>query len=210
MNVWDQQPDEPHRWFSRFDSYYRVLPPSSRSIEEAWRQWKLKEPNQSKAKRAPAQWILVSQEWKWKERAQAYDNEQRRQRLIDEQEATADANKRHRKLAEAMQVIGAEVLKILQKDPADIKPSDARQFIESGVKIERETLGMPTEFIKIMGMSNDELTAHYKVLLARFSGSDSDDPGDTADRSGDEAEGADRGTASDDDPDMEAEPGTPD
>jgi len=210
MPAWDQQPDEPHRWFSRFDSYYCALPPSSRSIEEAWRQWKQREPNQSKAKRAPAQWILVSQEWKWKERAQAYDNEQRRQRLIGEQEAISDANKRHRRLAEAMQVIGAEVLKILQKDPADIKPSDARQFIESGVKIERETLGMPTEFIKIMGMSNDELTAHYNALLARFSGSDSDDSGDTADRSGDEAEGDDSGTISDDDPDMGAESGTPD
>src|SRR3990167_131054 len=200
MNVWDQQPDEPHRWFSRFDSYYRVLPPSSRSIEEAWRQWKLKEPNQSKAKRAPAQWILVSQEWKWKERAQAYDNEQRRQRLIDEQEATADANKRHRKLAEAMQVIGAEVLKILQKAPADIKPSDARQFIESGVKIERETLGMPTEFIKIMAMTDDELTTEYHALLAQFrTAADGTEEADN--RSGDEAEGTDSGTPLDDDPD---------
>lgn len=190
MTAWDQQPDEPHHWFSRFDIYYRTLPPSSRSVEEAWRQWKKAEPHQTKANRPSSHWKIRSAQWKWKERAQAYDNEQRRQRMIDEQEAIADANKRHRKLAEAMQVIGAEVLRILQKDPADIKPSDARQFIESGVKIERETLGMPTEFVKIMGMSNDELTAYYNSLRTRFGRSDSD-AGDVADRSGDEATGND-------------------
>lgn len=73
---WGRQRDEdgklePARWFARFEIYRHLGP--ERTIEEAWRRWRDRESRGIKGKRPSRHWSAMSQEWRWKERAEAWD-----------------------------------------------------------------------------------------------------------------------------------------
>lgn len=66
MADWNRKPNEPHRWFGRFDRYFRPQG-KGRTVEEAWRQWREIEGKRAKAKVAPQQWRDEAKKWKWEE-----------------------------------------------------------------------------------------------------------------------------------------------
>lgn len=72
---WDRLPDEPGVWYERFE-LYRSLGPG-RTLEQAWRLDK--ERTGLNAKRPHFRWYEVKKEWRWDERAQAWDDYQNHQ-----------------------------------------------------------------------------------------------------------------------------------
>lgn len=67
--VWDQQPGEPHKWFQRFTTY-RMMG-YARTFEAVYKYER--ERLGFKNNRPSAFWFTIAAEWRWKERAQAWD-----------------------------------------------------------------------------------------------------------------------------------------
>jgi hypothetical protein len=93
--LWERQRDaagtlEPARWFHRFDAYFRPLGPE-RTIEQAWQLWKQSEAKSSKAKRPNSYWYKAAKEWRWWERAEAWDAHEAEKRHAEEVEAAEQA-----------------------------------------------------------------------------------------------------------------------
>lgn len=71
-NAWDRQPGEPERWFLRFDVYRRAG--VGRSIEAIWKQECAATGETVRAKRPSNAWYARAKQWRWEERASAWDN----------------------------------------------------------------------------------------------------------------------------------------
>lgn len=84
IDAWDRQPDEPSKWFARFD-VYRLLGPS-RSIGKAYRKWRIMDGRENVQITGNAIWVEQGKLWDWDARAEAWDEIER-----DEQEARAHA-----------------------------------------------------------------------------------------------------------------------
>lgn len=84
---WDRQANEPMRWWSRFDQYYRPLG-AERSLLAAYRGWrKAEKGREGQAKSAPTSWRNNASRWQWEERALAWDEYQAQERRKLELEA---------------------------------------------------------------------------------------------------------------------------
>lgn len=80
IKLYDQLPTEPAKWFGRFNIYLSLG--HTRSILKAYRQEKNLEARRKGAESAetvplaaPGEWHLKAREFKWEERAAAYDRE---------------------------------------------------------------------------------------------------------------------------------------
>lgn len=71
-NAWDRQPGEPERWFLRFDVYRRAG--AGRSLEAVWNQEGAAKRSGAKQTRPSSTWYARSKQWRWEERASAWDN----------------------------------------------------------------------------------------------------------------------------------------
>jgi hypothetical protein len=86
---WERMETETSKSFAAF-SLYRDLGPE-RSIAEAYRQWV-----QDSSKRAPQRFfVLWASEFRWRERAQAYDDHCERLKLKEREASIQEAAKRH-------------------------------------------------------------------------------------------------------------------
>lgn len=84
---WDRQADEPMRWWSRFDQYYRPLG-AERSLLAAYRGWQRAEKGrEGQTKSAPNSWRNNAAKWQWEARALAWDEQQAQERRKAELEA---------------------------------------------------------------------------------------------------------------------------
>ncbi|MBN2005801.1 MAG: hypothetical protein JXA21_20760 [Anaerolineae bacterium] len=83
---WDRRSGEPMLWFARFELYRELG--TGRTIEDVWRLNKAQQSVPSTSKRPHNRWYEVAQEWDWKGRAEAWDEEQiAQQRAVTAQEA---------------------------------------------------------------------------------------------------------------------------
>ena len=183
-NAWDRQRDadgelEPAMWHSRFERYRTQGP--ERSLLGAYNAW-LAEKGGKRRTSAPGSWERAFDKWRWKARAEAWDEHERQRRLKIEAEELEEMYRRHMRLATAMQTVAGRRIASLSepKENALMSPSDARQYAKDGIEIERTTKGLPREIVQILGMTNDELLAYYRKHYAGEAGT-----GD-----GDSAEGA--------------------
>ncbi len=73
---WEQQPGEPNRWYARFERFRLAGP--SRSLLGA-----VKAEREQVGKRStrsvPQAWAKAAQQWRWRERAEAWDAHERYQ-----------------------------------------------------------------------------------------------------------------------------------
>ena len=162
---WERERGEPSNWHNRLDKYFRPLGPE-RTIEQAWRLWKQAEAVGSTGRRPSAWWYAAAKRWKWGKRCDDWDKEQQQQRWREEREQIDAMNKRHLQIAIGLQSAGGRSLQKLtselQSDPdASLSASEIRHFLGDGIDLERMTRGLPTELIKIMGMSDEELVKAY-------------------------------------------------
>ena len=115
MDAWERQPEEPARWFYRFDVYYRPLGPE-RSLLAAYNAWRSDKGRERPTDSVSDAWRKRAEAWHWRERAEAWDEHERQIRLIQEQAEREEWRKRRRKLligffgklAEALQRLDTE------------------------------------------------------------------------------------------------------
>ncbi|PSB26191.1 hypothetical protein [Stenomitos frigidus] len=70
--VWSLQPGEPEKWFARFERYR--LQGEGRSLEAVYRSEIAADRNRSQRSQRPSsQWYVISKQWRWLERATAWD-----------------------------------------------------------------------------------------------------------------------------------------
>ena len=67
--IWQPMPDEPRRWYARFDCFRSLEP--ERTIAAAYRAYA--GPNVNDAGRPSATWFAMAARWRWDERALAWD-----------------------------------------------------------------------------------------------------------------------------------------
>jgi len=100
--AWDRIDGEPQMWFSRFEKFYLVLG-TERSLHAAYQNWRVKKSTvelngNGKIDGISGSWQKASKNWKWKDRAEVWDAEQREQRLKEEEELRLEMRKRRRTL----------------------------------------------------------------------------------------------------------------
>lgn len=84
---WEQQPDEPPKWYSRFGIYLSLGP--TRTPTAAYRIWTS---GNSKLSRTASK---RSKEWRWEERAIAWDKAKREEKAAFEEAREAEARERN-------------------------------------------------------------------------------------------------------------------
>ncbi len=160
MNLWDRQRNEqgelePGMWFHRFEVDYKTQGPE-RSLLGATNAWRAKK-SQRKRNHVPGAWLKAFKEWHWKSRAEAWDEYQRAIRLIAEQEAIDDMNKRHINISLGLQQAGLTTLRRLTKELKprvdkggkplpplrELTTQEIRHYLKEGIDLERLTRGLP-------------------------------------------------------------------
>lgn len=170
---WERQPGEPNIWYQRFFLYY-IPQGSRRAITEAYHRWRLAEKEERTFVSAPPNWDTKAYEWRWKLRAEAYDEYirleeqekwERRQRALREREWAVSSSmldvaqtmlenvqgKTSKDEAAAPQAQKTQVTSgRVPKTPRPqqrplLKGSDISRFAEVGSKVGRLAAGMSTD-----------------------------------------------------------------
>jgi len=84
---WEQRPDEPPKWYTRFRIFLRLGP--SRNLTAAYRIWANSQGRPSQTARKK------SREWHWEERAIAYDQAKREEKAAFEAAREAESRERN-------------------------------------------------------------------------------------------------------------------
>src|SRR6516165_6938733 len=129
---WDRQDGEPNLWFARFESYRLAGP--GRSVAGTWMG-----EGARKGKRRqggiPGAWSRAAARWRWKQRAEAWDEHERQKAREAHAQGVAEMNQRHIQEAMALQAKGIERLKSL--DLKDMSAADVIRYLTEASKLER-------------------------------------------------------------------------
>jgi len=162
INPWDRLPDEDTKWFDRFDRFYRPQG-ANRTLTEAYRQY-YQEQYGSLPDRPgyTTSWGNVAKEWKWKERAEAWDVEIRKARIEAEKEKSVEMARRHIEASQALQALALE--RILKDGIKDV-PTALRAWRQS-VEIENKARGIPEHIAKVAELTDEQLRRELARRLA--------------------------------------------
>jgi len=125
--TWERQSGESVRAFEAF-TVYRDLGPA-RSVSKTAREL-------GKARSLVGRW---SRTYAWVLRAAAWDREQDRIFLAEQQQARRDIARRHARLAQAF--LGKAVARLQGLDPRELSPGDLLRFFQVAADIERRAAG---------------------------------------------------------------------
>ena len=133
---WTRLPEENSRQYSAF-CIFRDMGPK-RSIPKVDKEW-----SSTGAIRRLRVWAAQNH---WKERVVAYDDYIDEIKRTKNEEAILEMTARHADYSLQIQEKAIESLKLV--DPGQLKPHEVIKMIETAVKIERLSRGVPTENIK--------------------------------------------------------------
>ena len=145
---WQQLPDEPPQWYDRFEIYLRLGP--SRTLAAAYRIWAGSQGRPSKTARERAE------EWRWQERAIAWDKANRKEKAALEAARSAESRERNlrlnSKIFEAISAVfeTADLTNLTKEEARDILPS-LRGYLRTASELQRRELQTP--------LDNDQLDA---------------------------------------------------
>lgn len=132
--AWERQPGEGIKPFEAFNTY--MLMGTERSLSKVANEL-------NKSTTLMGKW---SSQWKWVERAAAWDVEQEKLARKDQIEAIKKMRKRHATIATQML---AKVTKKMQKMSEDeLTPQDMKAWVETASKLERLSRGDTSEVIE--------------------------------------------------------------
>jgi len=135
---WEQQPEEPNRWYARFERFRLAGPSRSLlGIVNAERQQR----GVRKGKSIPQAWAKNVHKWQWRQRAAAWDEWERQQARAAHAQQIQEMNRRHLQEAQALQSKAIQRLKSL--DQEQLSPAEVLRFCTEAAKLERTTLGEP-------------------------------------------------------------------
>jgi hypothetical protein len=135
---WEQQPGEPNRWYARFESFRLAGP--SRSLLGGVNADRLARGG-SRSRSVPQAWAKNAKRWRWRERAQAWDQAQRQEARLARARDIEEMNRRHLHEAQALQSKAFQRLKVLELDR--LSPADVLRFCIESAKLERTIMGEP-------------------------------------------------------------------
>lgn len=75
--IYERLPEEPNLWYDRFVQYLQMGP--SRSLLGAVNAEKAKKSKEKQTSNIPGAWSEAAKQWRWKERAEAWDEYRRKQ-----------------------------------------------------------------------------------------------------------------------------------
>jgi hypothetical protein len=127
VEPWERQSGESPQAFEAFAAYRDLGP--ARSLTKAAREL-------GKSRTLLGRW---SKQYAWVMRAAAYDREQDRMFLAEQQQARRDIARRHAKLAQAF--LGKAVARLQGLDPRELSPSDLLRYFQVAAEIERRAAG---------------------------------------------------------------------
>jgi hypothetical protein len=173
VNIWDRQPDEPTRWFDRFERFRQA---GARRTLLGCINAEREENGEKRYSSVPGSWTAASEKWKWRERATAWDDYQRELARKEEQEELTRRRRVH--IAQAQFVQGKAVERLKNLDAATLTPRDVLAYLSEGVRLELLARGAPSE---ITEERRRELPAENTLARIALEGSQdvatpSDDP----------------------------------
>ena len=145
---WERQPHETAKQYHAF-CHYRDLPPSKRSIMEAWLEHKRLCEGKPltretvRSRNVISRWAKWSVQNDWQRRVAAWDAELNRRKRLAMIEAAEEAARRQARLAMRLQEIALRRLE--QMTPGSIRMADVYKLLELAVDIERKALKMEGE-----------------------------------------------------------------
>lgn len=134
---WERLDGEPAKWYARFEKY-RLLGPN-RSLDEAWRVDS--DTKRPKSQRASGDWPNMARRWRWRERAEAWDEVERVKLRKAREQELKEARERHLSFARLIQQKAVE--RINKIDPDELKASESWHLLRDGVALEVESLTTP-------------------------------------------------------------------
>lgn len=160
---------EPTLWYTRFRTYYLPQGPG-RSLVEANNLWR-DEKGQKRSSHATGAWRRNAEWWRWVERAEAYDLEEQRKLIAEEEEERREMRRRHLQYARAMQGVSAYEIGRLRKlieeqKSTELTDAEVRRWMIEGISIERQARGIPDHLLAVATMDDDELLKHIQALLS--------------------------------------------
>lgn len=167
MAEWERLPGESRFWFHRFDMFYRPRGPD-RSIHGSHRAWLASKGDERPNRPASSAWRRNAKRWEWRKRAEAWDEKNRQERIALEEQQRADMLRRHSRLGQALQGIGAARLTAYRSNAELVPAAQARMFIETGIRIERQSRGLPDHLLAVSQMSEDQLLDEYDRLRSQL------------------------------------------
>jgi hypothetical protein len=135
---WDRMPGEPNRWFSRFERYRLVG--SGRTLLGTVNAEKGQK-GQKRQTVIPGAWSRAAAQWRWKQRAEAWDEQERQKAREAHAHAIEEMNQRHVQEAQALQSKAIQRLKTLDLD--DLSAADVARFVVEATRLERTARGEP-------------------------------------------------------------------
>jgi hypothetical protein len=165
---WLRQPGEPGGWFARYE-IYRLLGPR-RTIEKAY--VVAREAEGLKGVRAASSWYENASKWRWRERAEAWDEAERQVFLQSELTRRTDARRRRLELIEAAQEQAyaalnvASLAELKATAPEDVAAAremlaTVRMLLFDALKAQRLEYGESTEIVSegVAPYSADEMAS---------------------------------------------------
>ena len=154
-DLWEHQPDETDSAFAAFVAYRDMGEDRSLSKLE-----------QLIHKAKP--WLGIwSAKFSWVERVRAWDNHMDGLARAQMEKDWLKAKKRHINVGVGMQSVGTKRLRRLDENPDQLSPSDARQFIVDGVKVETAAYGKQEDIARPVTINDNR-----QVLQIVISGED--------------------------------------
>jgi hypothetical protein len=136
--AWERQAGEPNRWFARFERY-RLAGPSRSLLGTVHAE--LAEKGDKRQTKVPGAWSRAAADWRWRQRAEAWDEQQRQLARAGHAQAVADMNQRHIQEAQALQSKAIQRLKALALD--DLSATEVLRYLVEASKLERTARGEP-------------------------------------------------------------------
>jgi hypothetical protein len=135
---WDRQPGEPNLWYARFERYRLAGP--RRSLLGAVNA-ELTSNGRNKQAKVPGAWNRAFGRWHWRERAEAWDEQERHQARAAHAREVDEMNRRHIQEAQALQNKAVQRLRSLELD--ELSGADVLRFLVEATKLERTARGEP-------------------------------------------------------------------
>ena len=176
INPWDRQRYESMFWYARFEKFRLAGP--TRSVLGAYNQ-ELVAAGREPKKCQPSSWKHACNYWKWRERAEAWDNAQ----LEQAREIWADRRDQWRQeewdLATALRekafdMLGFPVAKVTREkdgqvtivEPSEWRLVDAAKLIDTASKIARLSTGMVNERTESVEWDPSKFTTEELMQIA--------------------------------------------
>ena len=118
---WDQQPDEPPEWHNRFHIFLTLGP--SRTLTAAFHEWSGSDGKHSSTVSQRAK------EWRWKERAMAFDQANREEKAAFEAARAAEA--RERRIRKNNKILESVATALDTADLENLSTEEARALLPS-------------------------------------------------------------------------------